>query len=1158
MSNAGQAGSAIVGGIIGYVATGFNPMGALYGAQIGMLAGTLLFPTQLPNVYGPRIEDLATTQAQLGGPVPIIYGTIAVPGTVIFLSCVEERATTEELGGKGGPEQSSTTYTYYQTIALGLCEGPITGLLRVWENGELKYDVRAQQDGESIDDYLDRIEMSSEYSATFTLYLGDELQQADPTIELTMGVGEVPAFRGLAYIVYPNRQLRDEQARRHPQFRFEVWRGQTVQQVVPPTTLYGSLNNYQANFILPDWPRNRYYTIDLTGDANGIRVYDILENTELEQKTFDEILDPAETVLSFNGAAIGPDGFLYLNFWASGDTVRIVRVDPTTLESTSSAVTSGLTGYWQRALVIRHYGMAETSDWLFSQSNFDWFAVRRCSPEIGQPTLTIEHTNDEALVVNGYRVGSTSYAYALTWSAAISGTGPGIDVFELRIEDVPGIDPFSPVPTPFLENIATIAPSRLDPDCTRLYRVTGLVFDETDHTLIFGAQGLDAGSTSVVEAFFKYDPATDTIVWRADLFIAVYDDHTHNSRLRGAYYAVPQPSREIALIDTRTGAYTVRDFDDEVPNLFTGEQLFDSAQGTVITFVFGYGPWVIFLDRALPGAVSVASIVSDVCARCGLEAAEIDVTELEEREVNGYAVTRPSPGRGIIEPLREVAFFDQVESDGRLKFPTRGKPIAVTLTEDDLGAHYANEERPPLVTTSKLLDVELPRRLRLQYIAESRDYDTGDAPSPTRVTSLAVNEIDIQVPVSITDDHALQAAEVLWADAWGSRWNHNIALDVAYLALDPTDVVGVPVDGRIHRARITAIDDGAGFLRRMTLVRDDDGRYTSTAVADPPQRPRLNVISYSASGLLLLDLPALRDSDNDPGLYAVAYPVTPARTWSGAVIHRSVDGATYAELGSVTTAGIVGRLVTELPAGLSTTWDFENVIDVEMISGTLESRTEEAVLAGANAAAIGTHGRWEIVQFLTATQVSDTRWQLSGLLRGRRATEHHIGTSSVDDYFVMLSAGGVIRLPLQTSEIGAARLYRAVTFGTSAAEAGGLSFAGNGEALRPFSPVHIYGEQSGGDLIIHWTRRGRIGQELRSGADIPLSEESEAYEIDILSPGNSPLSVLRTLESATTSATYSAADQTTDGFAPGDPIMVRVYQISATVGRGTAGEEILV
>jgi hypothetical protein len=220
MSNAGQVALGIVGGVIGFAVGG--PTGAAYGLQIGLTVGNIVSPTQLPGTFGPRLSDKRTTTAQIGTPIAEVFGTDVVAGTVIWLGEVIEIATTEEVGGKGGPEQSNTTYTYTQSIAVGLCRGPMLGLLRIWENGKLVYDVREQQVGESGDTYAMRLAAAAEYAEGFTLYLGDEAQLPDPTIELKEGVGNVPAFRGLMYIVFPDRLLKDDQALRHPSFKFEV------------------------------------------------------------------------------------------------------------------------------------------------------------------------------------------------------------------------------------------------------------------------------------------------------------------------------------------------------------------------------------------------------------------------------------------------------------------------------------------------------------------------------------------------------------------------------------------------------------------------------------------------------------------------------------------------------------------------------------------------------------------------------------------------------------------------------------------------------------------------------------------------------------------------------------------------------------------------
>lgn len=220
MSNGEQLLSAGLGAFIGFWIGG--PAGAYYGFQAGLLAGTALFPTQLEGVTGPRLQDTERAEASPGAIVALGWGEFPVAGFRLYLGPRDEVSNTEEVGGKGAPEQDVTTFAYFQTIALGLCEGVITGVRRIWENGELKYDAREQLDGESDDTYNARISMSAEYALHFVLYLGTDVQTEDPTMEAEKGLGNVPGYRGLAYIVYPNRQLKSEQANRHPSFKFEI------------------------------------------------------------------------------------------------------------------------------------------------------------------------------------------------------------------------------------------------------------------------------------------------------------------------------------------------------------------------------------------------------------------------------------------------------------------------------------------------------------------------------------------------------------------------------------------------------------------------------------------------------------------------------------------------------------------------------------------------------------------------------------------------------------------------------------------------------------------------------------------------------------------------------------------------------------------------
>jgi len=94
---------------------------------------------------------------------------------------------------------------------------------------------------------------------------------------------------------------------------------------------------------------------------------------------------------------------------------------------------------------------------------------------------------------------------------------------------------------------------------------------------------------------------------------------------------------------------------------------------------------------------------------------------------------------------------------------------------------------------------------------------------------------------------------------------------------------------------------------------------------------------------------------------------------------------------------------------------------------------------------------------------------------------------------------------------------------------------------------HVAGIRNGsGDLAIGCVRRTRIGGIWADGTDIPLNEESERYEVDILNGST----VVRTIAVTSPAANYTAAQQTADFGAPQSSVAVKVYQLSATVGRG--------
>jgi hypothetical protein len=212
-----QAAGAFLGGFLGST-------GAAIGSAAGAIAGYVLDQTLIngtKRIEGPRLDTARPFTAEDGASLPRIYGTIRTGGTMMWATRFEEAATTTRQGFKGGPRV--TEYSYFANVAFALCEGPISGVRRIWA------------DGRELDQSLFELRV----------HAGGDEQEPDPLIEAKQGEGNAPAYRGTAYIVFERFPL-DEYGNRIPQFQFEVIRavGRTAADVravalIPGSTEYG-------------------------------------------------------------------------------------------------------------------------------------------------------------------------------------------------------------------------------------------------------------------------------------------------------------------------------------------------------------------------------------------------------------------------------------------------------------------------------------------------------------------------------------------------------------------------------------------------------------------------------------------------------------------------------------------------------------------------------------------------------------------------------------------------------------------------------------------------------------------------------------------------------------------------------------------------------
>lgn len=1080
----------MVGAYFGYPALG---------AALGSLAGGYLFPPQLPTVQGPRLADITSTSATVGTPIQRGWGTWPTPGCIIWQSDVREVVEKEEVGGKGSPSQTVETPTYYQDFAVGLNDGEIQGIRRMWGNGKIVVDRKLRNPLNAGDTFYGRaiqqlLRSQMEFDK-MEIYLGTEDQMPSPTMEAALGADNVSAFRGLAYVVFVNWKCKPEDGNRMPgQWKFELYQNGIEEDAV--------LDIYANERLLPWNPRiDQLDPRNPTGDPS------------YEYSTGSDHTLPRYSSIQFALTAAGTNGTGYYG------------------------IDSELRGWW--------IGSAGNGDEIMPYDEDVTYAVRDGHLAVKMwfarwisPQIRVNITGD------GNKCATWPSCEEPWWAHT---TGDNFDKHATyQIND-----------HSLCANAFGFPLGTHHGDCGGDRRLWQLV-DQSIYVWRGSIPPADPcyaaidGTTAYCLNYYgEIIPATPWVLDNATTY-KVLQPYTHTFTGVSKYPLGPARPLGHPQYNEQTfweGAYAAAVARRWMPEGLTYGVDYPATQGYAYKRA-STGFSVVTLK------VPLWHIIRDISIEAGMTEDQLDLTDIEDIMITGYIRTRVMTARAAIDPLRSFGFFDAYESNGKLKFVKRGGPIAASIPEDDLGVHVVGEAPPSKITTRKLMDYDLPRQVRVHYIAESRDYEAGQQDSPVRIETDAVNDLDVELTIVLDDEEAAKIASVLWADYWASRWVHETVVDAKYHALEPTDPIEVPVDGFMERMRIVSVLDVLPNVRKFDLQRDDDGAYISYAVAEPPPLTTPPLAIVSPVEVVLLDLPPLRDEDDNAGLYAAARPIASDALFQGAAIMRSADGgsnfSTVANVGSTTPMGF---LVGVAPVGPTAVWDEGNEILVDLVSGALESRTAAAVLAGANAAAIGSHGFWEIVQFRNVSQISETIYRLTGLLHGRRGTEHNVGLAQDGDRFVMLSTGTLTRVPLDLALVNKPMLYKAVAAGLPIDGAPTQEFTGAGEALKPFSPGFIVGTRDDDDnLTITWIRRGRIGQTLAPGVDVPLSEEIEDYEVEIMTEA---LEARRTISTLVESATYTAKQQIVDFGSVQTEVHVRIYQISASVGRGHYSEAIL-
>lgn len=550
--------------------------------------------------------------------------------------------------------------------------------------------------------------------------------------------------------------------------------------------------------------------------------------------------------------------------------------------------------------------------------------------------------------------------------------------------------------------------------------------------------------------------------------------------------------------------------------------------------------------------VPLSTVVSTELLRSEIiTAGDIDVSALTDT-VNGYRLAGVDAIRGSISPLQGAYLFDLIPSGYKIKAVKRGGAAVKTISIDELNARPDGSAPGVALMRQREMDSQLPKKVVLRHLDSAREYDVNEQYSPERMSSDAVNIIEINLPLVLSPAEAAKTAEIFFNVPWQERHSVEFTLGPSHLNLEPGDSVTITTDTESITVRIESINYGINGILECQGKVTAANIYTASAstvggtgiVAD-------DLVAYAgASEFIVADIPLMRDADDIPMILGSMSGAGSA--WPGGVIYRSNDSeATWTEAQAFSSPCTMGIVTETLTANSGFVIDYTSTITVSLDTGdmTLSSITEAQMNTGLNYYAWGAAGRWEIGQFITATLVSAGIYTVSGLLRGKRGTEQYTGTHVSGDRFILLDDPDLAGIAMDISQLNVARHYRGVTSGQDIDDVTSQLFTYSGVNKKPFSAVNATGVR--GSSPQHWTyswvKRSRYETSWwTTGVARPLGESSESWEIDIMNGST----VVRTLTATSATVVYSEANQITDFGSAQASLTIRIYQMSSVVGRG--------
>lgn len=926
---------------------------------------------------GPRLATRDTAFSTYGLDIPISLGDRRLTGQVVWARKLEERSETKD---------GFTTFSYFGTFAVSFGYGADTTA-----TGRRLVDVTA--DGRLI---LDNSVNGRGIARSFVYrwYDGSETQPQDPAIVADLGATNTPAYLGQMLLVIENLPLKSfDDKIPLIQARVDDYSAETAVSVEIVAT--GESGNYGQVFV--DWDRSRAYVRNTSTTPDGMFVYD-LENLTLLSK------------VAVNATGIPQDGGVIAglgqNAWYLCPWNNTIIAYPDLLAFDMSPyiadAESGIVLQYAidatkppNTLVAARMGSSDNTI-ISVMAGFQEWSVLASTPS----GMYLVHKLTVGYGGNRHAIGPTTVDTAIVFASNDTG---GVDrmtinsgAFALNSSPIVDVD--------WLLYDGVIA----SPLVSLL-----LYVPEKDAMLVV----YDTMEARLVEL------ATGNNIWRITGLAAVPGSHAAialaNGDRSGGIVVWRGTGNNVIELNIHTGQVSTFNMGSNL--ISTGSPTFHGPSRSLVGIGLGDDRLRRVRYREVDGGrVTIATLVTQLAIRQGYQAVDIDVQSSADDMIDGILLEETTSLDEVVNALRFIYGYDIFESGTTLVVRDKKSSYTAPDIEIDIEDLIGNKEIDALQERQEP-DMLLPRRVSITYIDKGLGFrwatQTWSRPA-SDVTAASQNTLDFKVPFIMSGAEAKLATVRAAYEPWVARNSQAFKLPRRFSTVIPGDIIRITVPGGDLVVRVVDTTHNPDFT--ISVDAQDFQPFTPFYIeAYSGQLYQRRIPTIVEDRFILLDIQPLSDQDawlpGQNGFYYMLAPEAVTSVWDGTSgwFGQEIAGQiNWQKLEDSDVPVPIGRLTKSLevaPEGSTHALDTTSTINIQIIGGDaslLNSVTYDELQQGANIAAVGAPGRWEIIRYQTVSPELDGSITISDIMRGSHGSEWNARAWMKDIHVYGDAAGG--------------------------------------------------------------------------------------------------------------------------------------------------------